>query len=910
MTGPARLRSWLRAIAGRPRLNREIREELESLTDQHAEDLQRQGVPAAEARRRARAALGSLDARCEDCRESIGLRLFDELSGDVRYALRTLRRAPSFSIVAILTIAVGIGANAAILSLMEAAVWRPLPVRDPSRLRLLTWASGPNDVMDNTTGPTVTAPDGTRAETPFSYAVFTALRRRTEILTDLCAFRALGRVTAVIDGQAETATAQLVSGNHDRALGISAALGRSILESDDAPGMEVVAVISNGFWTRRFDRQPSVIGRRIDINGAPVTIVGVAPIGFSGATLGLAADVSLPLHAQPSIAPNRYLRTASMLDDPATWWLSLLGRLSPAVGDAQAQSALELALQDAVRASLPDRTRLDQPHLRMLDGSRGVDALGEEFGRPVRVLLGFVGFVLLLICANLGSLLLARASARQREISLRLAIGASRVRLVRQTLTEGLVLAGIGGSLGLLVGYATRNVIPSLLVPSWVPMPMPPMFDARVLAGAVGLTLLAGVLFSLAPAWHFTRSPLGHALRDAGRVTRSTKMTGARPLVVLQVVLSAVLLAGAGLFLRTLTNLYRADLGFRPDRIVLLAVDPPRSQYAGRKRVALFERTEESLRVLPGVQHLSLSASPLVGHDTNTTSVGVDGRRPRRGAVDSAWINQVGNDFFQTMNIPILQGRGFEQPDGRDAPPVAVVNQAFVQKFFPSGEALGHTVTTNGVTSRIVGIAGDTRYRDIRTPPPPTIFRPYVQLDDADSMTFEIQTELPEAAVARAAREALRAIDPQIPVGDVRSQRAQIDSTLSQERLFAVLTGTFSLVAIALTCIGIYGVVANAVGRRTNEIGIRVALGATRRNVIAMVLGEIVLPVGLGAGLGILAIAGVGRVLSTLLYGVAPQDPSTIAGALLLVLATALVAAAIPARRATRIDPMEALRAD
>jgi predicted permease len=701
----------------------------------------------------------------------------------------------------------------------------------------------------------------------------------------------------------------LVSGNYYQTLGVTPAVGRPILASDDTSGAGVVGVISDGFWSRRFGRGLGVIGKRIEINRVPLLIVGVNPRGFTGADLGSEPEIFLPLSAQPGMVPSRYSRTTSLLDDPNAWWLSLIGHLEPSVSDARALSALEWAFQQAVQTTLPDKAHLDRPHLRLLNGSRGVDELRQAFGKPLFVLVGLAGFVLLLACANLANLLLARSGSRGREIGLRLALGAGRARVARQMLTEGLVLALFGGGAGLVAGYWVRNAIPSLLGGSWERVPFQAAFDGRVLAVSIGLTLITGILFSLAPAWQATRTPINTWLKDAGRATRRpSRIIGARPLIVLQVALSGVLLAGAGLFVRTLTNLNRADLGFRPDRLVLFAVDPPRAKDDGKRRAELFGRLEEAIRGISGVQAVGLSTSPLVGHDTSTTSVGPDGRAPRRGDPDRAWLNDVGREFFQTLGIPILQGRAFDEHDGPTSPPVVVVNRQFVRKFFPSGDALNHTVLNDGVLFRIVGVAGDTRFRDVRAPAPPTLFRPYFQLSDVGAMTFEIKTELGDAALVQAIRESMRTIDPDLPLGDVRSQRAQIDATLSQERMLATLTSTFGLLAIVLTCIGIYGVVANAVARRTAEIGIRMALGAQRHEVMRMILGEIAGSVGLGLAAGSVAILGVGRFLESLLYGVRPLDPPTITSAILLVLLTALAASSIPARRASRLSPTIALR--
>jgi predicted permease len=884
----------------------EMDRELRFHMERYAEDLVSTGLSPAEAQRRAKAEFGGVEARKDECREALGLRLIDDLRADFRYALRMLRDSPAFTIVAVVSLALGIGANTAIFTLMEAALWKTIPVKNPEQLRLLSWVSGPNPVMDSSWGQWTQTPS-TASSTSFSYAAFRGMQRHSESVRDLFAFKPAGRIAGVIDGHAELVASELVSGNFYQAAGVSTIAGRPIDVNDDVRGSEV-AVISDSFWSRRFGRDASALGKQISLNQVPVMIVGVNSPDFKGMEPGKNPDVFLPLSAQPAILPNQY-SNGSLLDDPDTWWLLVMARLRPDVSESQAQAALDLVLRQVVGNSLPGRKKRDMPRMRLLTGSRGLDQLREEFHRPLLVLLSLTGLVLLIACANLANLLLARATAREREISVRLALGASRWRIVRQMLTEGLLLASFGGGAGLLLGYWMRNGIPGLLATSWQPSPLQGQFDFLVLLASIGIAFLTGILFSLAPAWQSTRVQVNSALKDGARATMSLpKLLIGKSLVVFQICLSLLLLVGAGLFIRTLANLKSADLGFRPERLLLFTLDPPRTRYAGEARKALFSRLAERIDAIPGVQSSTLSQAVLVANSTSTTSFRLPGGNRRPADAGKASINNVGGRFFETMGIPILSGRSLSVRDRGNGLRVAVVNQRFVHKFFPDGEALGKAIINGNETYQIVGICGDAKSKDIRTAIPPTFYRPFLQAKDLSNMTFEIKTAASEASLMKSVRDLVRSIDKDLPVFDIRTQTEQIDATLSHERLFAALTSSLGLLALILAAVGIYGVMAYAVARRTSEIGVRMALGAQGRQVLAMILGETALLAGVGVVIGIAAAAGLSRFIRSMLYGLQPSDPLTFAGAVLLLLVIALLAGWRPARKASRLDPMVALR--
>jgi predicted permease len=584
-------------------------------------------------------------------------------------------------------------------------------------------------------------------------------------------------------------------------------------------------------------------------------------------------------------------------------------RLKPGVSEQRIEAALDVMLARTVRESLPNKKNYDMPRLRLQSGSRGLDELREQFSKPVFVLLSLVGLVLLIACANVANLLLARATARQREISVRLALGAGRWRIIRQMLTEGLMLALLGGGAGLLLGFWTRNGIPRLLATSWTPSPVQALFDSQVLLISIVVTLLTGILFSVAPAWRSTRIPVNAALKDGARSTMSLpNLLAGKSLIVFQICLSLLLLVGAGLFVRTLANLKSAGLGFRPERILLFTLDPPRTRYASEKRTALFLQIEERIQAIPGIQSVTLSQDALVANNTSTTRFTTPGRGPRPGEADRAWINQVGDRFFETMGIPILYGRSIGARDRANAPLVGVVNQQFVRNFFPSENPLGKTVVNGNRTYQIVGICGDAHFEDVRSAAPPTFYGAFTQAHDVRNMTFELKTAASEGSVLKSVREVVRSVDRDLPVFDVRTQTEQIDATLSRERLFATLASGFGLLALILASVGIYGVMAYAVARRTGEIGVRMALGAQRSQVLTMILREAALLAAVGITIGILASIALTRYIRGMLYGLTPADPLAVGGAVLLLSLVVLAAGWWPARRASRLDPMVALR--
>jgi|HubBroStandDraft_1064217.scaffolds.fasta_scaffold08878_2 predicted permease len=915
MTFAAKLRSWLRAMRNRSRMEREMDHELRFHIESYVDDLVKQGVPREEAMRRARIEFGGLEMHKEECRASLGLRIWDELFSDLRYALRMMKQSPGFTLVAVLSLALGIGANTAIFTVAKAVLLKTMAVPHPERLRLLTYAA-PRDFDISGWGSWYTNAAGIEVGTPFPYAVVREMQRHQEVLEDLVAFKDLRQLTANAGAEAEAVNGELVSGNFYAGLGARMIAGRAIGPADDTESAPAVAVISDAYWARRFGRSADVLGKTIRVNRVPVTVIGVNAPEFHGAQANSTPELFLPFSLQPEVIPDR---KGSLLNQNQFWWVVMLGREKPGVTDEATQAALNASFRNALRPLYPGTPDKALPRIVLETGNRGLDKVKGEFSKPIYVLMGAAGLVLLIACANLANLLLARASVRQREMSVRVAMGAGRFRVMRQVLTESMLLASFGGIAGLALGVSGRNFIPDLFEASWRTSSMRGEFDWMVFAYALGITVATGLLFGAAPAWRSTKADLNAGLKETGRMTvgSSTALLG-KSLVAFQVALSVLLLAGAGLFLRTLMNLKSTTLGFNPERILLFQLDPPRSRYQGKQRVAFFQEIEEKLAGLPGVQGATLSENPLVADSaSNGCYHPTDRAAPRPGHEDLAYANPVGSHFFETLQMPILYGRGFTDRDSQTAPKVAVINQRLARQFFPNGSALGKTIgagcagrggAESPVIYEVVGVSADAKYARLRQDAPPTIFFPYRQSDDVDWMTFEIKTAASTASVAAEVREAVRSVDKDLPLLEVRLQTEQIEANVSQERVFATLTGGFGVLALMLAGIGIYGIMAYTVSRRTNEIGIRMALGAQARGVLAMVLKEtsVLALIGVAAGIG--AALGVTRLVASMLYDVKPDDPLTFVGAAGLLVIIALAAALTPARRAAGVDPMQALR--
>ncbi len=858
--------------------------------------------------------IGSVAARREDCRRAWGVQFLDELLGDLRYALRMLRKSPGFAAVAVGSLALGIGANTAIFSIAKHVLLDRLNVPRAADLRLLEWTSKQPSAVHSVWGEWDKGGDGVTSSS-FSYPIYRELRKENRELRDLFAFKDSGRMDVTVDGQAEVVQSELVSGNYYQQMEVQPPLGRAIGEQDDRVGAAPVVTISDGYWAKRFQRSPSVIGKTILLNLQPVTIVGVNPKGFTGAkSVQTSPEVFAPLALEPQL--GLHIWTDSLLESPKRWWVLIMARTRPGVSDPAAQAQLSAALQNAVLALMKPNKEDSVPRLLVTDGSRGLNEAGRQLAQPLAVLLGLVGLVLLLACANLANLLLARSTARQKEMSVRLALGAGRARILRHVLTESLLIAFLGGALGLLLGYLGRN---ALLVftadPTSEAEPMQAAFSWGVFGFTAGLSLVTGLLFGLAPAWTATRTQTQTGLKDSTHTaTRRRQGYGGKAIVGFQIAISMLLVAGAGMFLRTLVNLNRIDPGFDSRNLILFAVNPPASRYPPAQVADLIERVEDRLRATPGVDAAAASSVPLLANDNSNDDFVPVGKTVKKGDNSVESDNYVGDDYFATMRIPMIAGRSFNKRDTATSQYAAVVNQALAQKYWGNANPIGKAFWTTDahdkkLTYTIVGLCANTHYSSLRRDPPPIFYLSYRQApDESWGVTFAVRTRLPRAAMTPTLRAAVQSVDRDLPLIDVRTQKEQIEQTTMSERMFADLTGGFGVLALVLASIGIYGVLAYSVSRRTSEIGIRMALGARRASVLVMVLREAawIAAIGMTAGLG--AALGMGKLVASMLYGLKSWDPATLFGSAVLLALVALGAGWIPARRAAGVDPMQALR--
>jgi predicted permease len=842
---------------------------------------------------------------------------------DLRHAVRLLWQSRGWTVIVVLSLALGIGANTAIFSAVNARLLTSLPVQAPDELVRFRYA-GRNDMVTSSNGYGFLnkTPDGKDVRATFSYPMYQQFVADNQTMTDLLACAPFGRVNVFVDGQSEIAEAFISSGNFYQLLGVTARIGRTLLPEDDRPTATPVAVISSRYWHSRFGTDPAVVGKAIKVNNVPITIVGVIAPTFGGIQQPVAnpPDISLPLALDAQLSTNPGTGPPR-LSQPTYWWLQVMGRLKPGVSPAQVQGNLEGVFQSTARSglaaylqSLPDeersrsynQSRTEVPRLLVEPGGRGMYDISTNESRSVALLAVVVALVLLIVCANVANLLLSRATTRQKELSVRLSLGATRGRLVRQLLTESLLLAALGGGLGILVGYWGKQLLPGA---ADVPRP----FDWRVLTFVLVVSGVTGLLFGILPALRGTGMNVNAALKETSRGVVGTRSWASRILLTVQVAISLVLLVGAGLFLRTLTNLRDVDVGFNPQNLLLFRVNPQLNRYDEKKTAALYRELLERLGSVPGVEAAALSAPALLSGSVNSTGIFVHGRtyvpdiRDRDNSINRLVVSP---NFFDVMGIPVLAGRGFSERDSDTAPKVVMINQAAAQKYFPSenpvGQRMGSSLENAGQLE-IVGILRDVKYNSVRDAAPPTMFVPYMQTRIGNA-AFEVRTRSAPAAVTGAVREAVRQIDPNLPVMDVSTQIEQVEMRFQQEKFFAQAYTLFGIVALLLASLGLFGLMSYNVARRTNEIGIRMALGAQRGDVLRLVMRESMLLVVIGVATGLAMALAAGRLVTTLLYGVPPTDVMAIVPAIVVMMAVSALAGYLPARHASRVDPMVALR--
>jgi predicted permease len=913
----SRITTWWRAVAKRDELDRQVREELQFHLESYAEDLMRRGISRDEALRQARAQLGSLAAGRENCRAAWGSRFVDELWTDLRYSLRMMARSPGFAAIAVGSLALGIGVNTVLFTAAQHTLLDRLAVPHPQQLRLLAWTEPKGGAVESLWGWFDDLPGGGETSTSFSYPVYQQLRKQNSAMQSLFAFKTLDRQTVTVDGRAEAVTAEMVSGNYYSSLEVWPQLGRGIQESDDgAPGSGPVVVISDRFWTREFARSPHVIGKIILFNLTPMTIIGVNPRGFTGAfSAQETPDVFFPFSMQPIAAPLKMggSTSSSLLTNTNLWWVLVMGRVKPGVPDRTAAASFNVLLDAAVRATMVVKNHRPTPRMLTMDGSRGQNPAAEGLAKPISVLLGLGGLVLLLACANLANLLLARASARQREMSVRLALGAGRWRILRQMMTESLLLSLLGGASGLGLAYGVRNAIPRIMSNAWGPPAFSARFDWRIFGFAAVISILTGLIFGLAPAWQATRVQVSSSLKEAEQTaSRRQRGLAGKTIVIVELALSMLLVVGAGLFVQTLFELGHSRLGFHPDHLLLFELQPPQTHYPGPANIPLYRQLDQRLAAVPGIRSVALTSVPLVSGNAMSHTFIPEGQQRKPEGNPSVLSNDVGESFFSTYGIPMVAGRGFNAADTETSRKVAVVNESLAKKYFPGLNPIGRTFEAgwnHPIRTEIVGVCGDAKYDHLRNDPEPTYYAPYWQNSNGiEQATFALATSLDAKTLAPTLRQVVQSVDRNLPLLDLRTQDEQIAASMQPERIFAGLTAAFGVLALILACIGIYSIMAWMVSRRTNEIGIRMALGARSQQVQGMVLREAAWMTLSGVAVGVAGALALGRVVASLLYGLKSWDPMTFAVSALLLILVALGASWIPARRAAGVDPIRALR--
>jgi predicted permease len=832
---------------------------------------------------------------------------------DVRYALRTLGRTPGFSLVVIATLGLGIGANTAIFSLMDQVLLRSLPVKNPGELVQL---DGPGPFSGRTYN----------ART-FSYPMYVDFRDRNDVFSGLVArFSASATLTA--RNQAERVDVELLTGNTFEVLGVTPIVGRAIGPDDDrTPGAHPIAVLSYAYWQRRFAGAPTVLNQVVTVNSTPVTIVGVAPSGFAGVAATQSPDLFMPMMMKAQITP-----TWNDLDNRRSRWLSVIGRLKPGVSMDAAKARLDVLYRQINEYELTAVPAFASGSQRFRDGfraktltlhpaSQGLSDLRDSVQTPLFVLMAMVGLVLLIACANVANLLLSRASAKQKEVAVRLALGAGRRRLIRQTLTESLVLAAAGGIVGVVLSIWVGDLLLSVMPFESFTRSLSTEPDLRVGAFTALLALATAVVFGLIPALQASKPELNRTLREeAGNLSGGTRHARFRKgLVVAQVALSMLLVAGAGLFARSLYNLKTLDTGFAVDNLITFRLDPSLNGYDQTRIKQFYDGLLQEIRQIPGVQSATIAQIPALTGSAASRTIQLPGYEPKPDENMNPWTNEIAPDYFRTMGMPLVAGREFTERDGAGAPLVAIVNESFARAFFgeanPIGRRFGFRVQNDPAAIEVVGVVKDAFYADMRqgttedNQTPRFAYISYQQSDELNEMTFYIRAAGATAAsLPEQLRQTVRRADAAMPVFAMQSMEQTVDEALFNERMLALLSASFGLLATVLAAIGLYGVMSYTVARRTREIGIRIALGAERPAVVWMVLREVAFLTVIGIAIGVPGALGLSRFVRSQLYGIEPSDPLTLMVAATTLAAVGLFAGYIPARRAAAVQPVRALR--
>jgi predicted permease len=822
------------------------------------------------------------------------------LFNDLRYAIRQLRKTPGFTLVCVLTLGLGIGANTAVFSVMNAVLLRSLPVTDPARVVYLRTSNPPRGTGTIDSNET------------FSYPVYDALRRQNRGLSPVMAYVPLanGKVAVRYGEQPEQAEGDMVSGTFFSGLGVKLASGRGFSEQDEA-NHAPIAVISYNYWTRRFASMPDVLGKTLHVNGVPLTIVGVAGEGFEGVEAGRSTDFWIPLQSRAELnawgAPTDDGKI--YIGKPNWWCLRLIGRLAPGVNQAQAVAQLQSAFQTAAYVGLGNPQAGEKKPLLSLQPAKGFPGYEDQYGKPLRILMSMVGLVLLIALSNVVMLLMARNATRQREFSVRLALGAGRKELLRQLLSESLLLVSAGALLAWLFANTATKALGA-----WAQIESSLAPDNAALLFTLSILALATLLFGLIPLRVVLSAGPALALKtsSAASHTDAGKSRASKIIVALQMTLCVVLLVGGGLLVRTLRNLENTPLGMRVQGLVVFGVKP--NVQSVPEGIAFYQELMNKLRRLPGVESVTIMEERLGSWASDNDAMTVDGKLPElaNGASGTVRSNVAGPDFFRTLGVPILLGRDFADSDTATSPYVGIINEQFAKRFFANQNPLGHSIgTSNGqYQMTVVGVVKDHKYRSIDEEPIPMAWYMYAQIPITGQMHVEMRVHGDPLAILPWARKAVQQMDPNLPLIQPMTQRAQFDLTISRQLLFARLAGFFGFLAVVLVATGVYGTLAYRVNNRTSEIGVRMAMGAQRRQVVWLVLRDSLMLMAVGVTIGIPLSLLLGKALTSALYGVKPYDVVSYLLAALGIAAVAIAASVIPARRAAGVDPLTALRSE
>jgi predicted permease len=820
---------------------------------------------------------------------------------DVKYTLHQLFKNPGFTIVAMVSLALGIGVNTAIFSLLNAVWMRSLPVKNPHELRIVNW-SGHNTRLSYYTGG---AADGGRQRSgaqcygSFPYPLYQDFKEQVKGCSNVFAFFELFGLTMVDSQGATTTDALMVSGDFFEGYGARALIGRTLGPGDESSQVDPVAVITYRLWEKEFNLDPGVIGQMIILNGHQFTIVGVMPRAYCGPQIGDMAQIYVPMSAQPLLHQHH------PLDARNHWWVNIMVRLEPRADESQVVAAMEGLFLQTLSAPGQD-SQADDPHIILVDGSRGLLAIRKQMAMGFAILMAAVGLVLMIACANLAGLLLARGAARRQELTIRAAMGAGRGRLIRQLLTESMVLSLVGAGLGLLVAMWIKAIVIGFMPTSLDNFHIDLGIDHWVLLFTLGAALVTCLLFGLLPAICVTRIDLCSNLKGQKCLGTHGLRLG-KVLVAAQVSLAVLLVVGAGLLMQTLINLYRTDLGFSTDKILVFGVNPGQAGFKDANSVRLYDQIQANIADLPGVRSVALSSDSLLGGRRASNGFSIPGRSQQENQHMQADVLDVSETFFQTMGIPLLRGRAFERTDTPSGPRVVIANETLVRTYFSNEDPLGQSIRIGNRDFQIVGLCGDAKYNRIQRDIEPILYFSHRQAASG-SMFFEVRTAGNPLALVPAVRKIVADLDRTIPLENVSTQLQLLKNSITSERIFTSLCGGLAILGILLSCIGLYGLLAFMVTRRTGEIGVRLALGARPRDIAWPIIRNALWLAGFGLIIGIPVALVFVRLLRSFLYGVKPHDPMTIMASILLVLSVAALAAWIPARRAAKVDPMEALR--